>query len=79
MEYICDEDDPKTTPTVEGDPLRSIKACRCDMSGFNKQTVERYCELAKVGINTLKPVATPSIDDHQIKPEEIKPEEFEEP
>jgi hypothetical protein len=44
------------------------------MQGFIDQCVERYCELAKVGKDTLKPVPTPSLDDHQIDPKELEDE-----
>jgi hypothetical protein len=56
-----------------GDAKRStqIRGCRYDMGGFFAQCVERYCELAELDVSSLKYVAAPYIDDHQIKPEEF--------
>ncbi len=45
-----------------------IRAIRYDMIGFLVQCIEKYLELAKLAKDKLKPVATPSIDDHQISP-----------
>ena len=42
-----------------------------DMEGRAKKCVERYCELANESIQQLHKVATPCIDDHQCKEEEI--------
>ena len=42
------------------------------MTGHVKQTVQRYCELAKINVSTLKEVSTPSIDDHVIPPEDFE-------
>ena len=44
------------------------------MFGFFRQCVEVYCELAKVDPSTLKKVATPGLDDHQLKPEDFETE-----
>ena len=41
------------------------------MEGPSKRCVERFCELANKSIQQLHKVATPSIDDHQFKEEEI--------
>ena len=41
------------------------------MSGHVKQTVDRYLELAGKPIESLRKVATPCIDDHQIPIEEF--------
>ena len=54
-----------------GKPVRAI---RYNMFGFFRQCVEVYCELAKVDPNTLKKVATPGLDDHQLKPEDFETE-----
>ena len=43
-----------------------ISAYAYEMSGHVKQTVDRYLELAGRPIESLKKVATPCIDDHQI-------------
>ena len=42
------------------------------MIGFLVQCIEKYLELAKLAKDKLKPVATPSIDDHQISPEDFE-------
>ena len=41
------------------------------MEGHVKKFVERYCELAIKSTQQLHKVATPCIDDHQFKEEEI--------
>ena len=53
-----------------------VRAIRYNMFGFFRQGVELYCELAKVHIKTLKKVATPSLDDHQLKPEDFEEEGY---
>ena len=42
------------------------------MKGHAKQCVERYCQLADIDESSLRKVATPCIDDHQISPEEFQ-------
>ena len=42
-----------------------------DMEGHAKKCVERYCELANKTTQQLHKVATPCIDDHQFKEEEM--------
>ena len=51
-----------------------VKGYQYCMSGHAEQCVERYLELANKDISSLKQVATPCIDDHQISAEhaEIK-------
>ena len=44
----------------------------CDLEGHAKKCVERYCELANKSIQQLYKVATPCIDDHHFKEEELK-------
>ena len=51
-----------------------VRAIRYNMFGFFRQCVEVYCELAKIDVNTLKKVATPSLDDHQLNPEDFEQE-----
>ena len=46
-----------------------VKAIRYNMFGFPREVVEVYCDLAKVKPETLRKVATPGMDDHQLKPE----------
>ena len=41
------------------------------MEGHAKKCVERYCELANKTTQQLHKVATPWIDDHQFKEEEV--------
>ena len=43
----------------------------CDMEGHAQKCVERYCELANKTTQQLHKVATPCMDDHQFKEEEI--------
>ena len=49
----------------------STKAYYYDMSGHATQCVERYLELSNKLPSSLKYVATPSIDDHQLSPEDF--------
>ena len=42
------------------------------MSGFVQQTVEKYLELTGKDEGSLRKVATPSLDDHLIDPEEFE-------
>ena len=48
-----------------------VEAYCYSMSGHVSQTVDCYLELAEKSKETLKRVATPCIDDHQIPPEEF--------
>ena len=48
-----------------------ISSWSCDMEGHAKKCVERHCELAIKSTQQLFKVATPCIDDHQFKEEEI--------
>ena len=50
---------------------RSVKAYQYKMCGHAEGCVDRYMELAKVDVHSLKQVATPCIDDHSISPEEM--------
>jgi hypothetical protein len=50
----------------------TVNAYCYDMTGHVEQCVQRYLELAQVSVDTLKPVATPCIDDHQIPPEDFE-------
>ncbi len=49
-----------------------MKAIRYNMFGFPRQCVEVYCDLAKVKPETLREVATPGMDDRQLKPEDFE-------
>ena len=48
-----------------------ISSWSYDMEGHAKKCVERYCELANKTSQQLHAVATPWIDDHQFKGEEM--------
>ena len=50
---------------------KDINAWKYMMTGHAEQCVERYCELANKTIDQLKLVATPSIDDHLLDPEDM--------
>ena len=54
-----------------GKPVRAI---RYNMFGFFRQCVEVYCELANVKAESLRNVATPGLDAHQLKPEDFEEE-----
>ena len=49
----------------------TISSWSCDMEGHAKKCVERYCELANKTTEQLFKVATPCMDDHQVKQEEM--------
>jgi hypothetical protein len=53
---------------------KPVKAIRYNMFGFFRQVVEVECELANVKPETLRQVATPGMDDHQLKPEDFETE-----
>ena len=53
-----------------GKPEANISSWSYDMEGHAKKSVERYCELANKTTQQLHKVATPCIDDHQVKEEE---------
>ena len=42
-----------------------------DMEGHSKKCVERYCELANKTMKQLYKVATPCIDEHQFREEDL--------
>ena len=48
-----------------------ISSWSYDMEGHAKKCVERYCELAHKTTQQLYKFATPCIDDHQFKEEEV--------
>ena len=49
----------------------NISSWSCDMEGHAKKCVERYCGLANKTTQQLHNVATPCLDDHQYKEEEM--------
>ena len=49
-----------------------ISSWSYDMEGHAKKCLERYCELANKTTQQLYKVATPCIDDHQFKEQEMK-------
>ena len=48
----------------------TISSWSYDMDGHGKKCVERYCELPNKTTEQLHKVATPCMDDHQLKEEE---------
>ena len=64
-------------PERRRDANESIPLVRWHMKGFHEQCLERYKELRlknKAPISKMKEYAFPSIDDHQIPPEEFEQE-----
>ena len=61
---------PETKATGKSD-AETISSWSCDIEGHAKKCVERYCELANKTTQQFLKVATPCIDDHQFKEEEI--------
>ena len=54
-------------PTVaKSQNLEPIKAWQYSMKGHAQQCVERYVELSGKAEQSLKPVSTPCIDDHNV-------------
>ena len=49
-------------------PKKEIRGYAYDMSGHVVASVDRYLELSGKNRNSLKPVSTPCIDDHQLDP-----------
>ena len=47
--------------------MQKISSWSYDMEGHAKKCVERYCELANETTQQLHKVATPCVDDHQLK------------
>ena len=54
-----------------GKPDADISSWSYDMERHAKKCVERYCELANKTTQQLHKVATPCVDDHQCKEEEL--------
>ena len=54
--------------------MQPVRAIRYNMFGFFKQCVELYLSLAKVPESSLRRYSTPSIDEHQLKPEDMEKE-----
>ena len=61
---------PETKATEKPD-AETISSWSYDMEGHAKKCVERYCELANKSTQQLYKVATPCMDDHQFREEEI--------
>jgi hypothetical protein len=57
--------------TIASDKSQT-KAYHYDMTGHAKQCVDKCLELAKTTLQSLKKVATPCIDDHQLAPEDFE-------
>ena len=56
---------------VSEKPDSNISSWTYDMEGHAKKCVERYCELANKTTQQLHKVATPCLDDHQFKEEDM--------
>ena len=54
-------------PELQGNLMQKISSWSYDMEGHAKNCVERYCELANETTQQLHKVATPCIDNHQLK------------
>ena len=52
-------------------PDANISTWSYDMEGHAKKCVERYCELASTTTQQLYKIASPCLDDHQFKEEEL--------
>ena len=61
---------PKTKTTVKRD-AETISSLSYEMEVHAKKCVERYCELANTTTEQFFKVATPCMDDHQFREEEI--------
>ena len=63
----------KLPTRASGKPdAETISSWSYDMEGHAKKCVERCCELATKTTQQLYKVATPCIDDHQFKEEEME-------
>ena len=51
---------------------KDVRAVRLDMFRFQSQCLEVYCEHTGFDPKNFKPVATPSLDDRAVKPEEFE-------
>ena len=64
----------RSTPRTERGVSQAsprIQAYEYVMHGHAEQCVERYLQLAGLTIESLKPVTTPTLDDHQLQPEDF--------
>ncbi len=61
----------KTSSSKPAIDMSTIRGFEYRMIGHAQQSVERYCELAKTTVASLKKVTTPCIDDHLIPPEDF--------
>ena len=61
----------KMKSMAKGTDSSGIRAYAYKMKGHAVQCVERYCELAKADVSSLKQVATPAIDDHLMTTEDF--------
>ena len=64
------EKSPETKATEKPD-AKTISSWSYDMEGHAKKCVDRYCKLANKTTQQLFKVATPCIDDHLFKEEEM--------
>ena len=66
------EEDPRAQPKSKTTKPKKVKAYYYRMTGHSEQTVERYFELGDKSKDSLKPVATPCIDDHMLDPSDFE-------
>ena len=57
---------------IKNKPSKSpVRAYQHAMAGHAQSCIDRYCELAKITEKSIKPAATPCIDDHQLSPDDF--------
>ena len=62
----------KNPKVAVGKKNAAVRGYHYDMQGHAQQCVERYLELSGKSLSSLKPVATPCIDEHQIPAEDFE-------
>ena len=81
MQPFLDKNDSRTadaTKAASGDTSKlvknssTIKSWKYQMHGHAERCVSKYCELADVAEASLRKVATPNLDDHQLQPEDFE-------
>ena len=58
-------------PTKHQLDMKNIRCYEHDMIGHAEQAVDKYLELSGKDVSSLKKVATPCIDDHQLSEEDF--------
>ena len=67
-----DMGDYSTTPIAAATFKKKVRAWQYKMKGAAQGCVERYFELSGLKESSLKPVATPNIEDHLLAPEDFE-------